>query len=85
MERYSTSSLKTKNILKLVGFSVLILGVIVSVYLVGLRTFLTPQADVEPIVIKDANGNPLPVENGVPVTNSLNVQLELNAPLPPPQ
>lgn len=77
------SSLKINNVLKLSGLILLIAGIIVGVYLVGERVALTPKAEGSPIVVRDSQGNPLPEEGGVPVTDSPNIKIELNAPPAP--
>lgn len=69
-----------KRIFSIVGLFVAIIGIGTGVYLVGERQLLTPQADITPITFKDTSGNILPQENGTPVTETLNVKIELNAP-----
>ncbi|HBL51687.1 MAG: hypothetical protein A2694_02420 [Candidatus Blackburnbacteria bacterium RIFCSPHIGHO2_01_FULL_40_17] len=71
-----------KKVVGLVALGVVGLGVIAGVFLVGEQKIFRPKADIEPITFKDASGNSLPVENGVPVTNSTNIKVELRAPAP---
>lgn len=76
-------SLKTQNIAKLVGLVVLVAGLVVGVYLVGQRVFFAPRASGEYIRVLDQDGNPLLEENGVPVTTSQSIKVELNPPPAP--
>lgn len=69
-----------KKILSVAGLFIALIGLGTGVYLVGQRHLFTPFADVAPITFKDPGGNPLPQESGTPITETLNVKIELNAP-----
>ena len=59
---------------------VLLVGLAVSLNLIKIPQIFNSHASGQAIIIKDQNGNPLPQENGVPITNSTNVKIHLNAP-----
>lgn len=55
-------------------------GLVAGLYLVAHPQILQKKADVTPIIFKDSTGNTLPVEDGIPVTQELNVKVQLDAP-----
>lgn len=83
MEGDLKSTLFTKkNIFGILAFILISLGITAGLFLLNGQKLFNPKADIEPITFKDANGNPLQAENGVPITNSTNIKVELRAPAP---
>lgn len=68
-----------------VGILIIILilaAVGAGVYLIQYPQVLKSRASAETVVVKDANGNPLPKDpsQNLPVTSSLNLKVNLNVP-----
>jgi hypothetical protein len=61
----------------------LVVGLAVGVYMIRQQTTLKSRASADTVKVKSASGQELPQENGIPVTNDLNIQLELNPPPAP--
>lgn len=63
----------------------LLAGIVVGIYLVtsGNPLKIFSKASNNSITVKDASGNPLPEEGGLPVINNTQVQIQLEAPPPP--
>lgn len=74
--------LTKKNIFGISAFVLVSLGITTGLFLLNGQKLFNPKADIEPITFKDASGNPLQTENGVPVTNSTNIKVELRVPAP---
>lgn len=70
-----------RGVVHLLVLLILLAAIAAGVYLVGQRTNFLPEAGGGAIFFRDKNGGPLSVgEDGIPVSSSLEVQVELNAP-----
>lgn len=71
-------------ILPILFIILLVIGIVAGVYLIRKQTTIKSKASSDAVKVKSGQGQDLPEENGIPVTDDLNVQLELNPP-PAPQ
>ncbi len=76
-----------QGVVQVIVVIILIVALIATVLVVSnpnIKNFIfKSRADNPPITFKDANGNALPQEGGLPVTTTQQVQIELEAPSAP--
>lgn len=72
--------LANKKISAVLGIVIALAGLGAGLYLVAHPQILQKKADVTPIIFKNIQGETLPTEDGVPVTQELNVKVQLDAP-----
>lgn len=85
-----TKSIKHQEqgaIIQILVVAILVIGLIFTVAVAtnpNIKNFIfKSRADNPPITFKDANGNSLPQEGGLPVTTDRTVKIELEAPAAP--
>ena len=69
-------------VLPIVVIILLLLGILFGTKLIKIPNILKSQAGGGPITVRTSNGTALPKEGESYVTDSLDVQLELNPPTP---